>query len=972
MALKSHVEYLRDRLEPEGILLQGEAERLFSPKESEHLMQLVDALSSEGWDRLLRDDLSVLETLLSVVQTSCLHRNKSSLPKMWGQRLADMLSHDSVADLIYDDDQVAHSVAARIFALQGDFPRAMRQLKRITDRTSSPYWDAVVTMVYSSIHHSGLIDALEFLFVDDCFPEAPPSSYANIANAIAHHPHFFSLPDRIAQWNTNDATQASSFLLHIAAHHTHIAAALRVVDQVKERSLHVSQSAIRKVLNVLMRRRIYTRAVDVLSLVEDKTTEEYWRNKLVVSSHLGDVEGAESSYKELEKLGRIDQRALTSLMTGYANAMRPDDVLRIFEEHFPKVDGRRQNHKGVRLDHIYYSVVTSALARSRRGSQVEDWWQDMKENNIGPEWTVFPNVVLAYAYAGDVPGVFKTLERRKGYPPDILRRAYTTAIDAVGRQRNHEAVDAIIQRAIEEDGVKPDAVMVLAMMNAWAESGKWDSVIRLMDSLRSKKDEVVLQAHNIYLKALVAIGAPFKAVRNHYDRIKASGLEPDEYTYAMVLKSAISSGTLRAALHLLQHLIENHPKQPHILHVSHFTMVAEELLRRGDRHHAERLVVKMLSLGIQPTAITQRMAINSSFEVPPHLHSVDNFSTSKGNLSPAGKGRTLSITNVYLPLLRRAARNNQNVRIFRLYELYKAAGGPDTVSVLTPLLHTCVERGNHELFFQLWTKLLAIAKTQSIRVNADGQTEVFDTVQGLNNPLSLFIEMATRLGHHELIPKQWKELLELGMRFDLHNWNQLARALIRGGSPGSAFEVAERIILPYRRLSLIPTEFHEEGESGPLLLRPTDSNLPQDPLAPILRAPVNTSRRRRRLTTHLSKILSQSRRFPMTSLLDSSNGPTTALGLLQRLRTRWSIWRLHRTTSDLFLKTLIYLRHGMVPRATTAEEPELEFIPDQEKAKGILNFLREKCPELYTSLERRRRRLKLKMGRRYARAFGMG
>ncbi len=156
-----------------------------------------------------------------------------------------------------------------------------------------------------------------------------------------------------------------------------------------------------------------------------------------------------------------------------------------------------------------------------------------------------------------------------------------------------------------------------------------------------------------------------------------------------------------------------------------------------------------------------------------------------------------------------------------------------------------------------------------------------------------------------------------GFTFDSHNWNHLAVALVRAGEPERAFEVVERVILPYRRLLRRASHKRHAHLDSPLI-----AALP--PLKEgVLDRPPSEPPMRNEKRSHKTGLL-MARRLAYGPTLRKQDF-AHPLHILYQFSPAWDAWRPHGLLLTLLRQVLRHLRHGnLIKSLQSAEDREFD------------------------------------------------
>jgi hypothetical protein len=273
----------------------------------------------------------------------------------------------------------------------------------------------------------------------------------------------------------------------------------------------------------------------------------------------------------------------------------------------------------------------------------------------------------------------------------------------------------------------------------------------------------------------------------------------------------------------------------------------------------------------------------------------------------------------------------------RVFQSMLDAGGEPSLSNLTILLDAYRRSGDieaiHGLWPQIWQLALRFSKTDSLFEGEDHSPSDPTKRQGniLCIPLSIYVDALSVAGEHLAIAEMWGKARSHGFSFDSHNWNHLAVALVRAGDPERAFEIVERVLLPFERQSESVLHDRDSSPDSPLTFDVT----PADVSKPASQSPMHRSGRR----AYQSKVAAK--KSGNTLEMDpTSDDFAHPLHVLNQISPSWNIWSPHRAVLDLLSGVLRHLESGM-PVQPVRDHSSAPQAPDPEDAFTRGNLARE-------------------------------
>ncbi|KAI5117383.1 hypothetical protein M0805_009073 [Coniferiporia weirii] len=741
------------------------------------------------------------------------------------------------------------------------------------------------------------------------------------------------LAQKRRSWHKAQIGRAGRIMLHVLCQDGLAEDALAVYEELISQGNDVFYGLRHELVRCLVRAERFERANIVYA---DATPEDgphreaerrsYDATGLYLSAHQGDVVSAEEIFSRISATGSVLPSAMTLVM--HASAMQGNvrRVIELFESFFSDGSPLKPN--------IYhYGAVIHAFAQRDDLDGMNKWIKRMKAGGHALDVSLYNTLLKSLAYRKDVvsmQGILKHM-RGIGISPDIV--SYTTILKALADRRDVVAAEAIFKRMIRE-GIVPDRMAVTTLMNAHAEAGSWKGVVQVFNYLRGvpeKELRLGIEVFNTLLKAYILIGAPLHVVTGIFQRIEMANIKPTSHTFALLILSACESGRMDVASRLfveMEALAGNQETDVQItVHV--LTIIMTGYLRRGKKARARAVYDDMLARGIRPTAHT----FASILKAYSNKRHKNNFRIGQEFLASLTatpvKERTWGdpesrredwLAFVYAPMLRAHAKGYGTKEVEGLYEEYRSAGGQATIGTLTLLLDVYRRTNDIEGVHRVWPQILEIALARTNEVDALLDPEDVQSVSSLRRldllciPLSIYIDAVSRAGRHLEIAHTWNTLRNTGFQFDAHNWNHLAIALVRAGEYARAFEVLEKVILPYQIQAHNVIITRPGSVSSPLLF--SDEEARRDfENEPFTIHAERTFRKRLRIRRVMRGRLRVSERTNK----GESGDYTQRLQLMQRISPAWNAWRPHTLTLRMLARVLKILSAGRLlkPRART-------------------------------------------------------
>jgi hypothetical protein len=233
-------------------------------------------------------------------------------------------------------------------------------------------------------------------------------------------------------------------------------------------------------------------------------------------------------------------------------------------------------------------------------------------------------------------------------------------------------------------------------------------------------------------------------------------------------------------------------------------------------------------------------------------------------------------------------------------------------------------------------------------------------------PLSIYIDALSAAGKHMEISRVWRRLQMAGFTFDSHNWNHLAVALVRAGQLERAFEVIERVILPYQRQSERMLATRDTNPTTPLTFDSIETS-DELPLPPP-QYPMHNNERRARMVASTSDqtLIGPAKVIDEVDVVSDFAAP---LFILHKFSPSWNIWCPHTVTLGVLLMVHTRLRSGTIlspvmPTENREADEQADGIHNVELANELLERINTEYPRTVALVlkHEREERQRLKRG----------
>lgn len=896
--------------------------------------------------------------------------------QQWGRRLEDILS-------ALESQTIPHSISdyrrqcllSRAMALAGDLQNAVSMI-HAADKVPVVYEEkdeslrAYEGIILSTWRYHSRTHVLEFIVLEWPFI----GSYLTRISRKWHH----SAPAKIGRslrhtvqmviseienpaillasrtdWDGEQRQQIGNLLIEVLCDRNIPADALDVYQEMQTQRLSIPVALQLTLSRALAHADMFEQANTLFASLPTSSVFKYYLSTgLYIYAHQGDNMKAEQYYEDLTQHDWASEYDIAMLLYSYAKQGRTEPVMQLFDRFFPEgPDGERQNYPSL----IHYSILVFGHAQAGDIEGINQVLASMSEAGLVPDVYIYTSILKSFALRGDIDSVTTVLNqmRAAGIPANII--SYTTVITLLAHRKDAVSAEAIYKRAISE-GVIPDRRMVASLMNAHVEAGSWKGVIRAFDYIKSSPTRHIrlsIEIYNTLMKAYVLIGAPFYVVSKLFSKLENSKVKPDAYTFALLIQSACDSGKMKLAADIfyeMDDMVES-GKSATLINAYILTIIMAGFLRVGDKVRAKAVFDEMKDRGINPTSISYTTILKAygnekteeSLQIAEQfVQNLMNVPAEERTWNRPSHGRKTAFDHIFGPVMRAYAQEDKAEDVERLFQEMVDAGGTPSLGMLTTLLNVYRRTSNTEAAMELWPQIFELGQqyarpgallddmenNKAARVRLQGKT--------INLSLSIYINILSAAGRHLDIAATWKEFRERGLVPDSHNWNNLAVALVRAGEPERAFEILEKVVLPYQRLSSAPPTKRDAHPKTPLL-----------PQHPSPEAPSESPMRRADSRATAVRIATSRMPELEVELEDLPDDPVHPLDVLHQIAPAWAAWRPHTTTLSVLLMVISRLQSGALIEPITSSTAIN--IPadnhDPSKARHMLNKIYQDYPD---------------------------
>jgi len=926
----------------------------------------IDAFASLPEAELLK----IAESLADRVDWFCACQAYPDVIRKWGERLRDLCSSIQNKKQNVSWASRLEVLDYRTLAFIGELDHVKSYVKGEEVSVKSRRV-AYTSLVLAMASHSGLDKVLKYLFCSGVNPPQSPESILGFSKLLSESPDLGDALRVAKRWERHQQSAMLSTVLDAVIGAKGYRAAVKVIERMRTIGIEPLSNSVLRVCQGLAKSHTTFMGAQRLfeTLPPDPNNKVYLGTSFLLKSGAGDIDAATRLLRKRKREGSLSKVDITIALKDIGKHGRLVDLRRTFESFFPRdKSGRRSRQPNVY--HYTCAIHSHAVRGDVKAANL--YMEEMQEAGLKPTLQTFTVIIKAFMVANDahsISNAFKSL-REAGLTPD--RVLYTDMISYFAKQKDGQSADALFIEALSKR-CTPDDKMVNALMNAHVEAGNWDKVFQIFQRLTEMPStrHLGIDTYNTLLKSYVMMGAPFRQVSKVFLKIQATGVEPDTYTFALLILSAGEAGHLKQATDIFHKLREKRRKTGESMIYQHiYTILISANLRLGNRREAKALLDEMIKQRIEPSsetygAIVKTYAlrgINEGMEVVEEFVNQIRETASAEKWTKSKKDRKAPLAHIYGPLMMGHQKRRDVEAVERVYANYLDAGGEPTIGLLARLLGTYNRAGDIAKVRELWPTILDIAESDEYENLIPGE-RLESTKHAIDLPLSIYIDALSKAGMHSEVAKAWTEFQNRGFKFDSHNWNHLIVALIRGAEIEPAFQVMERVLLPKERA--------RRSAFNSALADPQTSNGEKlsvaAELAPVIDAemPMHNNQGRR-----IASVLGESAFSRKWELEDDDNDDATLdeaflnpMRILQVIPPTFNDWRPHNIVLRTLLLVVMQLRRGYLINALRPGERAVYNVSgadpnyaDREAASVLLNKLYDTCPNTLSRIKRFERR----------------
>lgn len=783
--------------------------------------------------------------------------------------------------------------------------------------------------------------------------------YKNFSNEIRPWPWLYR---QFASWERKRAERLALLFLAYATSRKLAPELVNTYNMISQLGVVVPGRLLRQVIHVLIENRQFATALTALDAdsLDSSDRKTHYRHRMRLAAAMGDPKTASDVYALMSKLqlaNHIDQILLMQADATQGNAER---VVALFNEIFHPDSGKAKS----KPNRHHYSTVIAAYARCGDEAGASEWLERMAKAGIPPDRPVYNSILHTFALRNDITSVAAVLRRMKQSNIERDIRTITILVSMYARRGDPISAEQVIRQALTTPGFTPDRKLLNSLISAHVNAASWPGVIRVFDwmvSMQSIDFRPEIDTMNNVLKAYVYMGAPHSSVTRAFSRLKDFGLRPDARSYLMLIQSACDAGRMDLAWNAFNELEATATKRFNPVNAYILTLIMGGYLRNGDKIRARTIYEEMQARGIHPTAVSFRVILSAYANeyTEESLEAAERFMASLLESSPhPGEGwrkattvRGDPIMAIFAPLLVAHGRLLQPAEVEAKFRQMLELGAEPSIESFTLLMDAYRRVGNIESVVEAWEQMYKFA-VKDHHAHIESTQNPGDSIPVTSRRssilcvgLSIYIDALSRAGRHQEIARTWQKARKDGFAFDAHNWNHLAIALARAGEPERAFEVVERVLIPYSQFT--DRAVRARNRKSPTLLTEGDASIPTGNESQVTAVkPRERARVMRALNARGVESMLEEEETDPTDMIQS-------LHILYQISPTQNLWVPHERTLLELAGVVHRLKQGLMvtPQGSPGHESSTIDAVHSEEAYAILDRIKQTCPNaLYASL----------------------
>ncbi|XP_027079991.2 uncharacterized protein [Coffea arabica] len=199
-----------------------------------------------------------------------------------------------------------------------------------------------------------------------------------------------------------------------------------------------------------------------------------------------------------------------------------------------------------------YNILLNGWFRSRNLKQAEQFWMEMKRENIKPSIVTYGTLVEGYCRMGHVEVAMGLIAemKREGVEPNAI--VYNPVIDALGEAgRFKEALGMMEQFLVLVSG--PTISTYNSLVKGFCKAGDLEGASKIIKMMINRGFVPSVTTYNYFFRHFSKSGKIDEGL-NLYAKITDSGYAPDRLTYHLLVKMLCVHGKLDLSMQVVKEM----------------------------------------------------------------------------------------------------------------------------------------------------------------------------------------------------------------------------------------------------------------------------------------------------------------------------------------------------------------------------------------------------------------------------------
>ena len=461
----------------------------------------------------------------------------------------------------------------------------------------------------------------------------------------------------------------------------------------------------------------------------------------------------------------------------------------------------------LRPDYLVLERMAQTYLRAGKITHAEEMLQRMVQLGFTPATNILDHILSFYASRGDVNTTVSLFQQMVDAQIEPGIRTYTILMAMFAKRKAVEATSMLLQ-SMKKKGIQADRHVYTTLLSAHVEAANWQGamdIFKFMLNHRRLEIRPTSTAYNVMLKAHVLRKSPVQDVFAFFRHMLSLGMEPDKYSFSLVMQSAADAGFMDLAEEVFSTLERTLGRRGGQedgkgSNVWHFIIMIQGYLRVNQLDIARQYADELRNRGIPASGVLWGLLVKAymAHDDGSRLESSHKLIQKAEFNDPQEYGK------MYQPLIHAASKTADPEQIELLFQELSDKGTEIPLHFWVSLLDSFRREDNLEGAMETWSLVFdkalesvtehdALAKANQLSVPGDGKA-LPSRRNLLCLPLSIMIDLWTRLGKFELVAQEWLRCRNSGFAFDSHNWNHLAVSLLKAGRIRDALNIIEKVL----------------------------------------------------------------------------------------------------------------------------------------------------------------------------------